>query len=162
VAVAQQYVGTVDAYSSQENDPANNKPLRVGWQYFLQFFQTAAPGHNEDDIKYWWGETGGEPNAQRHIPHWCGIFSTFCLISGGAPVGTWPGDGASLPSGFTLTQSPKPGDVGYLPQLANHFNIVTAVEGDTVHVVDPNIGGGGIHPGQYGKGDFAGFYTAFT
>jgi hypothetical protein len=156
VSTAQGFIGTVHAKKPGEADETG-KHVRTGWETLLQIFQTAAPGIWHDDvIKYYTGYEEG------YLPSWCGIFATYCLITGGASVGTWQmGVGITGVGGMQQTHDPKPGDVGYLDAHQHHC-IIESVDGDTITSIDGNSGTDSEIIGHTrSKHEFAGFFTAF-
>ncbi|HEY1282493.1 MAG TPA: hypothetical protein VGF22_22620 [Acidimicrobiales bacterium] len=156
VAWANSLVGTVHAHAAGDADETG-KHTRVGWETLLQIFQTAAPGVWSDDVvKYYTG------HEQGHLPSWCGIFATYCLIQGGASVGTWQmGVGITGVGGVQQTHHPKAGDVGYFDAHQHHC-IIASVDGDSIQTVDGNSGmDSEIITHSRSKSDFAGFFTAF-
>jgi hypothetical protein len=156
VSTAQSYVGTVHARRPGEADETG-RHVRTGWETLLEIFHNAAPGLWHDDvIKYYTGYEEG------HLPSWCGIFATHCLLLGGAGVGTWHvGVGISGVGGIVQTHDPKPGDVGYFDAHQHHC-VIESVDGDTITSIDGNSGMDSEIIGHTRhRGEFAGFFTAF-
>ena len=155
MSTAQNYLGTVHAKKPGDADETG-KHVRTGWETLLQIFQTAAPGVWHDDVvKYYTGYEEG------FLPSWCGIFATFCLINGGASIGTWQIGSGITGAGAVQTFHPKPGDVGYMEHNQHHC-IITGVDGDTISSIDGNSGmDSEIITHTRSKHEFLGFFTAF-
>ncbi len=159
VSWARGYVGSIQAKTPAEADETG-KHVRTGWETLLQIFQTAAPGVWHDDVvKYY---TGNEPDTH-HLPSWCGIFATYCLIQAGAISATWQmGSGILGVGGIHQTTHPKVGDVGYFTDNQHHC-IIASVDGDTIGTIDGNSGMySEVLEHTRSKSDFAGFFTAFA
>jgi hypothetical protein len=148
VEAAKGELGKVQA----RNDDGSGK--RVGSDRLLEYFHTAAPDVWPDSII----ETAGA-----EMPSWCGIFSVWAHKKAGKDVGNWQmGKGVSANNSLTVTDSPQPGDIGYIDQPYQHHCIIERVEGDTIHSIDGNSGLfseviRNIRP----RSIYTGFFTAF-
>jgi hypothetical protein len=148
VEAAKGELGKVQA----RNDDGSGK--RVGSDRLLEYFHVAAPDVWPDNII----ETAG---AQ--MPSWCGIFSVWAHKKAGKDVGNWQmGKGVSANNSLTVTDSPQPGDIGYIDKPYQHHCIIERVDGDTIHSIDGNSGLfseviRNIRP----RSTYTGFFTAF-
>lgn len=130
VAIARSKVGKVKAKQPAGSD--GGKQLRTGSDLLLEIFQLSAPGvWSEEVVKY----------IGPGLPSWCGIFATYCIKKAGINIGNWQmGKGVSAYGTLKPTDSPQPGDIGYIDQPNQHHCIVSKVDGDMIESIDGNSG----------------------
>jgi hypothetical protein len=148
VAAAQGELGKVQA---RLNDGTGK---RVGAERLLEYFHIAAPEVWDDSII----ETAGAK-----MPSWCGIFSVWAHKKAGKDVGNWQmGKGVSAFGTLTQTDSPQPGDIGYIHEPNQHHALVKEVAGDTIHTIDGNSGlNSEVIENAKPRSEYSGFLTAF-
>ena len=148
IAAAKGELGKVRA---RENDGTGK---RVGSERLLEYFHLAAPGVWDDSII----ETHGAA-----MPSWCGIFSVWAHKKAGRDIGNWQmGKGVSAFGTLTTTDSPQPGDIGYIDKPYQHHCIVHRIDGDTIHTIDGNSGlQSEVVENSRPRSKFSGFFTAF-
>lgn len=151
VAIARSKLGKVKAKQAAGSD--GGKQLRHGHDLLLEIFQLAAPGVWSDDVVKYIGPG---------LPSWCGIFATYCIKMAGINIGNWQmGKGVSAYGTLKTTDSPQPGDIGYIDQPNQHHCIVSKVDGDTIESIDGNSGlFSEIIENKRPRNAYTGFFTA--
>lgn len=151
VAIARSKLGKVKAKQPAGSD--GGKQLRYGSELLLEIFQLSAPGvWSEDVIKY----------LGPGLPSWCGIFATYCIKKAGINIGNWQmGKGVSAYGTLKPTDTPQPGDIGYIDQPNQHHCIISKVDGDTIESIDGNSGlFSEIIENRRPRKTYTGFFTA--
>lgn len=151
VAIARSKLGKVKAKQPAGSD--GGRQLRDGSALLLEIFQLAAPGvWSEDVIKY----------LGPGLPSWCGIFATYCIKKAGINIGNWQmGKGVTSYSTIKPTDTPQPGDIGYIDQPYQHHCIVAKVDGDIIESIDGNSGlYSEIIENKRPRKAYTGFFTA--
>lgn len=151
VAIARSKLGKVKAKQPAGSD--GGRPLRYGHELLLEIFQLSAPGVWSDDVVKYLGPG---------LPSWCGIFATYCIKKAGINIGNWQmGKGVSAYGTLKPTDSPQPGDIGYIDQPNQHHCIVSKVDGDTIESIDGNSGlFSEIIENKRPRNAYSGFFTA--
>lgn len=163
VAAARGKIGTVCSDVSGGPDDTGDK-VRQGWETLTEIFDVAFPSFPKQIIKYLkYGKNNGGPDSSPNgLVSWCGIFATWAVRTGGGSAGTWDG-GPRVSAMSKVTNSPKPGDVGYFISHAHHC-IIAAVEGDRIETIDGNSydsdsgGSGAITSRWRSRGEFTAFF----
>lgn len=147
VAIAAAEIGKVKA---KQNDGGR----RIGADRLKEYFSLAAPGI--------WPESDIE-NANGKIPSWCGIFAVYTIKKAGLDIGNWQiGRGVTAFGKLTQTNSPQPGDIGYM-NLNQHHCIVEKVSGDIIESIDGNSGlFSEVVRNKRNIRDYVGFFTAVS
>lgn len=151
VAIARSKIGKVKAKFPAGSD--GGRQLRSGYDLLLEIFQLAAPGVWSDDVVKYIGPG---------LPSWCGIFATYCIKKSGIDIGNWQmGKGVSAYGTLKKTDTPQPGDIGYIDQPNQHHCIISNVEGDLIESIDGNMGQySEITLNKRPRETFSGFFTA--
>lgn len=87
------------------------------------------------DASSFWNVCGREPFSKRLA--WCGIFALWCLREAGLARFDWE-FGKGFLYRLRRTDTPEPGDIGYIDHPFQHHLIVERVDGDRVHSIDGN------------------------
>lgn len=148
VAAAKGELGKVEA---RLNDGTGS---RVGAERLLEYFHIAAPGVWDDSIIR---------TAGAKMPSWCGIFSVWAHKKAGKNIGEWQmGKGVSAFGTLTQTDSPQPGDIGYIHKPNQHHAVVKEVQGDKILTIDGNSGmNSEVKENTKARSEYSGFLTAF-
>jgi hypothetical protein len=148
VAAAKGEIGKVQA---KHDDGSGH---RVGSDRLLEYFHVAAPNVWDDSII----ETAGAD-----MPSWCGIFSVWAHKKAGKDIGNWQmGRGVSAFHTLTTTDTPQPGDIGYIDKPKQHHCIIESVDGSDVHSIDGNSGlFSEVIRNTRPRSAYSGFFTAF-
>ncbi|MDY0389501.1 MAG: DUF4157 domain-containing protein [Desulfobulbus oligotrophicus] len=151
VAIARSKLGKVKAKQPEGSD--GGRPLRYGYDLLLEIFQLSAPGVWGDDVVKYIGPG---------LPSWCGIFATYCIKKAGIDIGNWQmGKGVAAYGTLKPTDSPQPGDIGYIDQPYQHHCIISRVEGDSIESIDGNSGlFSEITENKRSRTAYTGFFTA--
>ncbi|NLX19520.1 MAG: DUF4157 domain-containing protein [Desulfobulbus sp.] len=151
VAIARSKLGKVKAKQPEGSD--GGRHLRYGHDLLLEIFQLSAPGVWDDDVIRYIGPG---------LPSWCGIFATYCIKKAGIDIGNWQmGKGVTAYGTLKPTDSPQPGDIGYIDQPYQHHCIISKVEGDSIESIDGNSGlFSEITENKRSRTAYTGFFTA--
>ena len=163
VAAARSKIGSVFSDVADAPDETGDK-TRKGWESLTEIFDVGFPEFPKKIIKYIKfgknnGQAGSNPNG---LVSWCGIFTTWAVITGGGNAGTWT-SGNKVSSMKKVTRDPRPGDVGYFQKMSHHC-IIAAVDGDRIETIDGNSydadagGNGAITSRWRSRGDFQLFF----
>ena len=127
---------------------------RVGADRLAEYFKIAAPDVWDESIIR---------TAGAKMPSWCGIFSVWAHKKAGKDLGNWQmGKGVSAFNTLTQTDSPQPGDIGYIHEPNQHHAVVKEIQGDNVLTIDGNSGNNSeVKENTKPRSAYTGFMTAF-
>lgn len=87
------------------------------------------------DASSFWNVCGREPFSRKRA--WCGIFALWALREAGLAHFDWD-FGRGFLYRLPVTETPQPGDIGYIEHPYQHHLIVERIDGDRVFSIDGN------------------------